>query len=160
MLTALVGILSALLGVTAGAVLSAFFYHREWINNQKKQEYRQVLDQLYETISAVELARPSSRFPEDPQPLSRAYLPLARIFEDRIFITQTAKNSGAYDDWLALKKVILYEPQLDLETPPELRYSFNNLRDREDALRRKILKCAKDDIVRFRPWSSCALWNR
>lgn len=141
-------ILSALLGVSLGAVLSAFFHHQDWVNDQKKLEYRQLLDQLYETISVVTKFRPNLNPPNDPQSLNEAVQGLARIFEDRIFITRAIKSSGTLEEWLALKRVIYHDPGL-CQTPPEYCYSLSNLHQREDDLRRKIQELVEKDIVTF-----------
>ena len=75
---------------------------------------------------------------------------LARAFEDRMFIGDSLRKSEAYEDWLNIKKVVLYDPELESLTPQEFRYSTRNLLEREDDLRKKILKVAHKDIVAFK----------
>jgi len=51
-----------------------------------------------------------------------------------------------------MKKVICDEPELRSETPKEFWYSENNLHEREDKLRKKILSAAGKDIAEFKLW--------
>jgi hypothetical protein len=45
----------AIVGVIVGAFLSQFLgavrMHAEWVNEQKRLEYRQLIDQLFETVT-------------------------------------------------------------------------------------------------------------
>ena len=147
--TTIVGIISALLGVFAGQLLSGIREHSEWVNDQKRLEYRQLLDQLYETITTVSESRPNL-LDLDPRMLGEAANKLARLISDRIFIADVLKESGVIADWYELKQVIFYEPEMQQYTPRELQFTQNNLRTREDRLREKILDLAKADIVKFK----------
>src|SRR5580700_9927983 len=106
MLTAIVGLLAALLGVFLGQLLSAVREHREWVNEQKRLEYRQLIDQLYETMTIVVGLRPGLR-EENMPTISEAVSNLHRLLLDRLFIAEKLKNSGVIEDFLVLKKVIL-----------------------------------------------------
>jgi len=147
--TTLVGIISALLGVVVGQLLSGVREHYEWVNDQKRLEYRQLLDQLYETITTVSESRPNLRG-LDPRMLGEAANKLARVISDRIFIADALKESGVIADWYELKQVIFYEPEMQQYTARGLQFTQTNLRSREDRLREKILDLAKADIVKFK----------
>jgi hypothetical protein len=148
MLTAIVGLLAALLGVFLGQLLSAVREHREWVNEQKRLEYRQLIDQLYETVTTVVGLRPGVR-EENMSRISEAVSNLHRLLLDRLFITDKLKNSGVIEDFLVLKRVILYEPRFESELPRELHYSTFNIMQRENQLREKILEIATLDIVKL-----------
>ncbi|HEV2485048.1 MAG TPA: hypothetical protein VGT08_05905 [Terracidiphilus sp.] len=150
MCATVVGIVSALAGVVLGAGLSAFFHHREWVGEQKKLEYRELLDQLYDTVSAVTEARPGLPPPEDSKRLNTAIQKLALTFEDRIFIAHEIGDSGAQKLWLNMKKMIYDYLIPEVGTAPDSRYSPTRLHEREDALRKLILELADKDMVRFR----------
>ena len=148
-------ILSALgLGSFIGTVLSLWFtarqQHKHWVNDNKKSEYRELLDGLYDAVTVVSDNRPNLST-VNPGPINDAVKKLSRMFEDRIFIADSLRNSNAKQDWYDMKKVIYYDPSLQSETPKEFWYSAYNLHEREDKLRVKILERAKNEIVYFKP---------
>jgi hypothetical protein len=149
MLTALVGILGTLVGVIVGQFLSSSREHAKWVKDYKRAEYRELLDLLYQTISVVHDNRPNLKDFNTP-PVNIAVAQLSRAFADRIFIAYALAVVGALEDWYKMKQVIYYEPDLQDVTPTELRYTLNNLHDREDRLRKKILEQAKQDVVKFK----------
>jgi len=136
------------IGSLIATLLSLWQHHRGWVNDSKKAEYRELLDALYETVKAVSENRPNLST-MNSGPINDAVQKLARIFEDRIFITDSLRKSSAYQDWQDMKKLIYYDPELQSLTPTELRYSTNNLFQREDKLRKKILGLAKKDFKWF-----------
>jgi hypothetical protein len=149
MLTALVGIIGTLVGVIVGQFLSSSREHAKWVKDYKRAEYRELLDLLYQTISVVHDNRPNLKDFNTP-PVNIAVAQLSRAFADRIFIADALAVVGALEDWYKMKQVIYYEPDLQDVTPTELRYTLNNLHDREDRLRKKILEQAKQDVVKFK----------
>jgi hypothetical protein len=149
MLTALVGIIGTLVGVIVGQFLSSSREHAKWVKDYKRAEYRELLDLLYQTISVVHDNRPNLKDFNTP-PVNIAVAQLSRAFADRIFIADALAVVGALEDWYKMKQVIYYEPDLQDVTPTELRYTLNNLHDREDRLRKKILEQAKQDVVNFK----------
>ena len=118
------------------------------MNDNKKSEYRELLATLYETVAVVSDNRPNLST-LNSGPINDAVKRMARAFEDRIFIAEPLRGVNAIQDWNDMKKVIYYEPELQNETPREFRYSVNNVWEREDKLRKKILEMARIDIVRF-----------
>jgi len=149
MLTALVGFISALVGIVVGQFLSAYRDHAKWVKDYQRAEYRELLDLLYQTATVVHDNRPNLRNFNRP-PVDVAVAQLSRMFADRIFIADALAEVGAVEDWYKMKQVIYYEPDLQDVTPTELRYTLTNLHDREDKLRNKILDQAKKDVVKFK----------
>jgi hypothetical protein len=140
-------------GSLVGTGLSLWFtarqHHKNWVNDNKKSEYRELLDTLYETVTVVSDNRPNLAS-INLEPINSAVKKLARIFEDRIFTADSLRKAGAFQDWPALKRVIYFQPDLESEIPREFWYSTHNLWEREDELRKKILNLATNDIVRFK----------
>jgi hypothetical protein len=141
--------IGSLIGTGISLWFTAKQQHRNWVNDNRKAEYREMLDVLYNTVSVVTANRPNLSS-VNHVPINEAVMKLARAFEDRMFIGDSLRKSGAYDDWLKIKKVILYDPELQSETPKEFWYSTYNLHELEDNLRKKILDVAHEDIVAFK----------
>lgn len=146
-------IVSALgVGSLVGSLLAIWLntrqQHRQWVNENKKAEYRELLDVLFQSVSVVSENRPNIK-DFNRIPIGEAMLRLSRVFADRIFIADAVKESKADEDFKQLKSVVYYEPEEQSLKPIELRYTLNNLHDREDKLRNKIRELAKHDIVEF-----------
>jgi hypothetical protein len=141
------------IGSFIGTVISLWFtasqQHKNWVNDQKKAEYKELLDALYMAVTVISENRPNLSS-VNVGPIGEASKNVSRIFEDRLFVGDLLKQSGATQDWYNMKKVIFYEPSLQSETPKEFWYSTYNLHEREDNLRKKILEIARKDIVAFR----------
>jgi len=147
-ITPIIAAVSALAGVVLGQALSAAREHAKWVNDQRRLEYRQLLDELYEAVTVVSNNRPNlTQFNHGP--VNEAVKRLSRVFADRIFIADDLSSARAINDWVEMKKVIYYDPNLESETPGSLRYTLSNLQDREDKLREKLLGLAKKRVVRF-----------
>lgn len=145
-----VSLIVGLVGVLLGQTLSRANEHYRWRLDQKKAEYRELVDLLYDAITVVERERPGLELPKDTQLLDNAIQKLARVFEDRIFIAKRLRESGAYTQWLEMKKMIYYDPESHDLTPQDLHYSKTGLWLEEDALRTKLIALANKDIVAFR----------
>ena len=141
-----------LLGVVVGAFLSQFLGavrgHAAWVNEQKRLEYRQLIDQLFETMNVVIDSRPNLRDQNMPA-INQAVKNLHRLLLDRLFIAEKLKKAGVIDDFLALKSVIYYDPELQAQTPRTLQYTTFDVMERENRLREKILEIADGDIVKL-----------
>ncbi len=147
-----VSLIVGLVGVLLGQMLSRANDHYRWRLDQKKAEYRELVDLLHDAITVVERERPGLERPRDPQLLNNAIQKLARVFDDRIFIAKRLRESGANEQWLEMKKMIDYDPDLYAETPQNLRYSKTGLWLKETDLRAKLIELANKDIVAFRWW--------
>jgi hypothetical protein len=137
--TAIVGVVSACIGVMLGQGLSAYREHSEWVKDQKRLEYRQLLDQLYETI--IFISQNCFR-PGCAAVIDESEKKLARVFADRIFIADQLKESGVLDDWTELKKVMC-------KPVGEVAYA-QDLNRRGTLLVRKIMELVRADIVKFK----------
>jgi hypothetical protein len=145
--TAIAWIAGTVAGLLVGHILSGFREHRKWLNDQKKAEYKELIDQLYVTVTVV-LANKDNGDKRDA--FNEAIKKLALMFEDRIFVAQEIESVA--DDWLELKKVMGASPELKDVTPKEFLYSEYNVWERENKLRKKLVKLARKDIVRFSPF--------
>lgn len=148
--TAIIGIAGTLIGLFIGHFLTAAREHQKWLADQKKAEYRELIDLLYDTITVVLQQRPGLPRPTDPTILDAGVKKLARMFEDRIFIAKRLRESGAYDQWLDIKRMIHYEAELHDVTDKKLHYSAIGLQLNEDSLRMKLVELANEDMVRFK----------
>jgi hypothetical protein len=144
--------IATVLGVVLGALLAFLFGsvrgHAAWVNDQKRLEYRQLIDQLFETMTVVVEGRPNLRDQNLPA-INKAVRDLHRVLLDRIFIAEKLQEAKILDDFLEMKKVIFYEPELQAVTPRELRYTTFNVMQRENNLREKILELAKADLAKL-----------
>ncbi len=121
--TVIAGLVGVIVGALLTQILSAAREHHNWINDQKRKE---LLGLLYETVSVVAENRPNgANFNHGP--VNEAVKKMSRAFEDRIFVADRLKEVGANNDWLAMKSVIYYEPDLQEQTPREFWYTTNNL---------------------------------
>jgi hypothetical protein len=147
-IAAIFGIVGTIVGIIVGQIFSAAREHRNWVNDQKRLEYKELLDQLFQSVTVMSKSRPGLAEP-DWKPINDVAVRLSRIFAGRLFIADALEKAKANEDWLAMKKLIYYLPALHSETPAEFRYTSSNLWEREDNLRKKILELAKKDIVKF-----------
>ena len=83
MATAIASIISLLIGLVLGHILTGFREHARWVNDRKRSEYSELLDQLYETVTAGTEKRPSLS-ERNLEPINNAVKMLARLFEDRL----------------------------------------------------------------------------
>ena len=149
-MVSVVSLIVGLVGVSLGQMLSRANEHYRWRLDQKKAEYRELVDLLYDAITDVERERPGLELPKDTQPLDNAIQKLARVFEDRIFIAKRLRESGAKEQWLDMKKMIYHDPESHATTPQNLHYSKTGLWLKETELRAKLIELANKDIVAFR----------
>jgi hypothetical protein len=147
-----VSLIAGLVGVFLGQRLSRANEHYRWRLDQKKGEYRELLDLLYDAITVVEKERPGLELPKDTQLLDSTVQKLTRVFADRIFIAKQLRKSGANEQWLDMKKMIYYEPESHDTIPQNLHYSKTRLGLKETELRAKLIELANTDIVAFRWW--------
>jgi hypothetical protein len=145
---ALLGILSTLLGAVVVHILTAAREHKKWLLDQEKAEYRELIDQLYDTITVVlEHKSKWDSNTESRETFNAAVKKLARMFEDRIFIAKDVENKGIKKEWLELKKVIHANPEDREILPKEFWYSDYNIQVREDKLRKRLVEAANEAIV-------------
>jgi len=149
-MVSVVSLIVGLVGVFLGQMLSRANEHYRWRLDQKKAEYRELVDLLYDAITGVERERPGLELPKDPQLLDNAIQKLARVFADRIFIAKRLRESGANEQWEEMKKMIYYDPDLHDVVSKNLHYSRTGLETKEKELRARLIELANEDIVAFR----------
>jgi hypothetical protein len=148
---AFIAIAGTLLGVFIGHVLTASREHRKWLADQKKAEYRELIDQLYETVTVVlENKMKMDSDEKARETVNTAVKKLARIFEDRIFIAQELEKLKIKEDWLGLKRVLHARADERETLAKEFWYSDHNVQERENALRKKLVGAANREIVQTR----------
>lgn len=147
-----VSLIVGLVGVLLGQMLSRANEHYRWRLDQKKKEYGELIDLLYDAITVVERERPGLELPKNTQLLDSAIQKFARAFEDRIFIAKRLRESGANEQWLEMKNMIYYVPESHAKTHQNPHYSKNGLWSKETELRAKLIDLANKDIVAFRWW--------
>ena len=128
-----------------GQLLSAVREHAEWVQDQKRLEYRQLLDQLHETFTTVTSHNGEGMLLKcaDNYHLESfdSVQELSRLFADRIFIADQLNESGALEDWETLKGAMYKATRAHW---PAM------LVDLRDQLRETLLAQAKADIVKFK----------
>jgi hypothetical protein len=88
---------------------SAHLQHKNWVKDNKKQEWRELIDSLREAIRVM-----ASHY-DDQMPFAvrsgeeERYREEAKrkgevIIRDRIFISKKVRDSGLFDQWVALRK--------------------------------------------------------
>ncbi len=127
-----------------GQLLGAISKHSEWVKDQKRLEYRQLLDQLYDSIDVVQKNCFFQLGADGQKELDNAVRKLARVFADRIFIARQLRESGALDDWAQLKELMYGDAAKNLVS------YIDELRSRSNQMQRKIMKLADNDVVRFK----------
>lgn len=151
-MVSVVSLIVGLVGVFLGQMLSRANEHYRWRLDQKRAEYRELVDLLYDAITVVGRERPGLELPKDPQLLDNAIQKLARVFADRIFIAKRLQESGANEKWEEMKKMIYYDPDLHDVISKNLHYSRTGLETKEKELRAKLIALANRDIDAFRWW--------
>lgn len=142
---AVVGFIGACIGIILGQLMSAVREHSRWVQDQKRLEYRQLLDQLHESCESILLSNaeglliPAASAAKDKGII--LVLQLSRVFEDRIFIADRLKESGSIDMWNTLR-VTIYTLSRE-----QWRNAVSQL---QEGLREKILTLARTDIVKFK----------
>ncbi|HYK36339.1 hypothetical protein [Alloacidobacterium sp.] len=112
MQTTIIAVVTLILGALLGHVLTTTREHKKWLADQLKAEYRDLIDLLYDTVTVVTEERPGSGRPNNPERLNVAVQELARMFEDRIFIAEQLRKSDVKTDWLKMKEMNYYDPDL------------------------------------------------
>ena len=89
--------LGSLIGTVLSLWLTARQHHKNWVNDNKKSEYRELLAVLYETVTIVSENRPGLDH-VNIDPINKAVKNLARAFEDRIFTADSLRDTGVVQD--------------------------------------------------------------
>jgi hypothetical protein len=89
-----------LVGVIIGAMLTRAWDRRKWINENRKQEYRELLTILTSAFTAlVDTGQTIVQSPADQILVRDEYFKSLRVLQDRIFIAHEIGKLNLFDRW-------------------------------------------------------------
>lgn len=89
-----------LVGVIIGAMLTRAWDRRKWINENRKQEYRELLTTLTSASTAlIDDAQVGVHSPAEQIAARDEYLKSVRVLQDRIFIANEISKMNLFDRW-------------------------------------------------------------
>jgi hypothetical protein len=110
-----------LVGVVIGAILAPWvgwrWQHRQWSLDNKKQEYRELLDGLFRATEEIVKARPNASTGWNEAVTSAAWSG-TRLVKNRIFVARPLRNSGIPEDWEKIVNVAQWEsiePKIEVD---------------------------------------------
>lgn len=96
------GVVAPFLGVLAGSFLTSWWQHKQWVLDNKKQEYRELLSALSDAYGRIcILQQPGvASGPEEQRTLQETHLSALRTIRDRIFIVSDLNRDEILKLWL------------------------------------------------------------
>lgn len=89
-----------LVGVIIGAMLTRAWDRRKWINENRKQEYRELLTTLTSACTAlIDNAQLIVQTPAEAIYARDEYFKSLRVLQDRIFIASEIQKLNLFDRW-------------------------------------------------------------
>lgn len=120
-----------LVGVIIGAMLTRAWDRRKWINENRKQEYRELLTTLTSACTAlIDNAQALVQSPAEQIFARDEYFKSLRVLQDRIFIANEVSKMDLFDRWGAAMK--------DLQETKD----FRKFEDSFEVMRNEIVKQA------------------
>jgi hypothetical protein len=120
-----------LVGVLIGALLARFWDRRKWINENRKQEYRELLTTLTSACTAlIDNAQAVVQTPTEQIFARDEYFKSLRVLQDRIFIANEIGKMNLFDRWGTAMK--------DLQETK----NFRKFEDSFEVMRNEIVKQA------------------
>jgi|SRR6267154_3344340 len=120
-----------LVGVLVGALLARSWDRRKWTNENRRQEYRELLTALTSACTAlIDNAQAVVQSPPEQIFARDEYFKSLRVLQDRIFIANEIGKMNLFDRWGTAMK--------DLQ---ETR-NFHKFEDTFEAMRKEIVKQA------------------
>jgi len=105
-------VIGPLVGVVIGALLTPWiswrWQHRQWAVDNKKQEYRDLLDVLFQASEEIIEARPTAAAGVNPKLLNAVWRG-RRVLSDRIFVARTIRKHGIPDDWDGIGRLAVWD---------------------------------------------------
>jgi hypothetical protein len=95
-----------LVGLLVGHFLTRSWQKKQWLLDNEKQEYRELLDALsgaYLSLAKTELVRGTDRVRSTPE-TSEAEDAAYRLLNDRIFIASKLKEENVFEQWTTMYK--------------------------------------------------------
>jgi len=94
-----------LVGVLIGAMLTRAWDRRKWINENRKQEYRELLTTLTSACTAlIDNAQALVQSSAEQISARGAYFKSLQVLQDRIFIANEIGKMNLFDRWAAAMK--------------------------------------------------------
>jgi hypothetical protein len=100
----------ALLGVLLGGWITRAIQHKQWVFENRKQEYRELLDGLFQASEEIIKARPNIGSGLNDA-LANAIWKGTRVVRSRIFIARLIRDEGIHEDWQTIVSLALWEPE-------------------------------------------------
>lgn len=120
-----------LVGVIIGAMLTRAWDRRKWINENRKQEYRELLTTLTTACTAlIDNAQTLVQTPAEQIAARDEYFKSLRVLQDRIFIANEISKMNLFDRWGTAMK--------DLQETKD----FRKFEDSFEIMRSEIVKHA------------------
>lgn len=120
-----------LVGVIIGAMLTRAWDRRKWINENRKQEYRELLTSLTNACTMlIDNAQAIVQSPAEQIATRDEYFKSLRVLQDRIFIANEIGKMNLFDRWGTAMK--------DLQETKD----FRRFEDSFEAMRNEIVKQA------------------
>jgi hypothetical protein len=139
------------IGSFVGSVITQYFAHRQqrknWISDNKKLEWRELIDALREAIRVMafrfDIEMPfnvvtgaEQRYNEEAKRRGET------IIRDRIFIATKVHNSGLFDQWVELVKDC-EEADVSFRERPK---TLSGFIARAHAFQRELIRVSREDL--------------
>jgi hypothetical protein len=147
--------LGALLGSVVSHVLTTRSQHRSWVNDNKKAEWRELIDGLNESIERMGYAfeRGVARAASDPLLDWRSAMGAGnRVVRGRIFIADVIKKQGIVKAWDELMHYVYSIDNPRARGQQGGMPTLNGYNMMAVALQDKIIQVSREDIGIERPW--------
>jgi hypothetical protein len=102
-------VISALAGVALGALLSRWNDHRRWVLDNRKLEYRELIDGIFRSTEKIRGARQTVSDPITTA-VTDAVFDGSRLIRNRLFTASSIRRAGIASDWEDISRVALWEP--------------------------------------------------
>lgn len=143
--------LGPLVGVVVGALLTPWitwrWQHRQWSLDNRKQEYRELLDGLHRATEEIIRQRPNAAAGWNPRVADAAWIG-TRLVQNRIFIARAIRSSQIPEDWQKIVNVAQWEsgePKIRIGEHEYL-YTTGAICLLRASLEEKLLEIAKRDL--------------
>ena len=142
----LFGPLIGFLGVLVGAWATGRWHHTHWVLENKKQEWRELIDALVEC--AREISKSKRAKPEQPEysQLFPAQLKGSVFIQNRIFIAKVVERNSIKDDWNELLRISDLLTTQERTAGNEPIFLDSNFRMRFAEFHRKLVSVAQKDL--------------
>lgn len=139
--------IGSLIGSLATQYLSAKQRHREWTKDNKKLEWRELIDALREAIRVMAWHYDDCmpfrvRSGEDERYRAEAMRKGEVIIRDRIFISKKVRDSGLFDQWVALSKEC-DEADVSFKERPK---SYRSFEEKAHKFQNDLIRVSREDL--------------